>query len=99
MIAARQQLEGDGPFLLGSPIPVGDALSLALSPNGTFLAAGQRDGTILIVANATNMPVGAPLTVHEGGAEDPDCGPHGTHLVPRRRDGKLRVWPGEARLN
>lgn len=95
MIAARQELEGDGPFLLGSPIPVGDALSLALSPNGAFLAAGQRDGTILIVDTVTHTPVGAPLTGHEGGVEDLDFSPDGTKLVSSGDDGTIRLWPVE----
>jgi WD40 repeat protein len=95
MIAARQQLEGDGPFLLGSPIPVGDALSLALSPNGAFLAAGQRDGTIIIIDTETRMPVGAPLTGHKGGVEDLDFSADGTQLVSSGDDGTIWLWPVE----
>jgi WD40 repeat protein/serine/threonine protein kinase len=95
MIAARLQLEGDGPFLLGSPIPVGDALSLALSPDGAFLAAGQRDGAIMIVDTATRMPVGAPLTGHDGGVEDLEFSPDGSRLVSSGDDGTIRLWPVE----
>ncbi len=93
MIAARQALAGNGPFLLGSPIPVGDALSLALSPNGAFLAAGQRDGSIVIVDTATRMPVGAPLSGHEGGVEDLEFSPDGNRLVSSGDDGTIRLWP------
>jgi WD40 repeat protein/serine/threonine protein kinase len=95
MIAARLELAGDGPFLLGSAIPVGDALSLALSPNGAFLAAGQRDGSILVVDTATRMPVGAPLTGHEGGVEDLKFSPDGSRLVSSGDDGTIRLWPVE----
>ena len=45
MIEAREQLAGNGPHLLGSPIQVGDALSLAItSGKGAYVAVGGRDG-------------------------------------------------------
>lgn len=95
MIAARQQLAGDGPYLLGSPISVGDALSLAMSPDGAFLAVGGRDGSIAMIDTLTHQPVGAPLTGHDGGVEDLDFSPDGTLLASAGDDGTIRLWPVE----
>ena len=93
MIAARQRLAENGPHLLGGPIPVGDALSLALSPDGAFLAVGGRDGTVTIIDPVTKQPVGAPLNGHDGGVEDLEFGPDGRMLASAGNDGSVRLWP------
>lgn len=104
MIAARLQLAGPAPHLLGSPIQAGDAKSLAMSPDGSYLAIGRRDGTIGIVDTHARQPVGPPLTGHRGGIEDLAFSSDGSLLVSAGSDRTARVWPigdgfaGEGRI-
>jgi WD40 repeat protein len=70
MLAARRVLSQSGPFLVGSPIPAGDALSIAVSPDGAVLASAQREGAIAIIDTATGRPVGPSLHGHDGGVSD-----------------------------
>src|SRR6185312_2362233 len=49
MIAARKLLTRGDPVVLGSPIPAGDALAIAMSPDGSLLAVGERNGSIDII--------------------------------------------------
>mgnify|MGYP000545085843 CR=1 FL=1 len=92
MIEARRTLSGRGPFLLGSPISVGDAMSIAMSPEGTLLAAGRRDGTIILVDTAMRRPIGPILKGHEGGVQDLAFTPDGDGLVSAGDDGVVHFW-------
>lgn len=93
IIAARQQLAGTGPHLLGSPIQVGDALALAMSPDGAFVAVGGRDGTITLIDALNRQPVGTPLIGHEGGVEELAFSPDSKQLASAGDDGTVRLWP------
>lgn len=95
MVAARLQLAGIAPHLLGSPIQVGDALSLAMRPDGAFMAVGGRDGTIRMIDAVTRQPVGPPLAGHDGGIEDLKFSPDGAVLVSGGNDRTVRLWPVE----
>src|SRR5258707_725143 len=80
-IAARELLTRGNPVVLGSPIPAGDALAIAMSPDGSLLAVGQRNGNIDIVNTATRKRVGPSLRGHSSGVEDLDFSPNGQQLA------------------
>ena len=92
MIAARELLTRGNPVVLGSPIPAGDALAIAMSPDGSLLAVGQRNGNIDIVNTATRNRVGPSLRGHSSGVEDLDFSPNGQQLASVGDDGKLELW-------
>ena len=92
MIAARDLLTRGNPVVLGSPIPAGDALAIAMSPDGSLLAVGQRNGNIDIVDTATRKRVGPSLRGHSSGVEDLDFSPNGQQLASVGDDGKLELW-------
>jgi WD40 repeat protein/energy-coupling factor transporter ATP-binding protein EcfA2 len=92
MFAARQMLTAGRPILVGSPLPAGDALAIAVSPNGSLVATAQRDGTIEIIDAATRQRVGPAIRGHDGGVQDLDFAPDGRSLASVGHDGLLQVW-------
>ena len=92
MIAARTLLTRGDPVVLGSPIPAGDALAIAMSPDGLLLAVGERNGSIDIIDTATRKRVGPSLRGHSRGVEDLDFSPNGQQLASVGDDGKLELW-------
>src|SRR5262249_27703416 len=92
MIAARDLLTRGNPVVLGSPIPAGDALAVAMSPDGSLLAVGQRNGNIDVLNTATRKRVGPSLRGHSSGVEDLDFSPNGQQLASVGDDGKLKLW-------
>ncbi len=93
LLAARQALVRDGPVLVGSPLAVGDALAIALSPDGRVLASARRDGRIDLIETRSRQPLGPPLHAHRGGIRDVDFSPDNQWLVSAGADGSLRLWP------
>ena len=92
LLAARLALSRGGPVPLGSPIDMGDAKVLSLSPDGTLLAAGGRDGIIALASTITHRLAGEKRQGHKGGVEDLDFGPRGDALASVGDDGMVRLW-------
>ena len=97
MVTARRFLEQGGPFLIGSPISVGDTLVIALSPDGSRLATGQRNGTVELFDTATGDRIGPGLLGHSGGIWDVEFGPNGRWLASAGADGVIHLWDLDSR--
>ncbi|MEZ5830109.1 MAG: protein kinase [Dongiaceae bacterium] len=93
LLASRLALSKGGPALLGSPVLAGDARVLALSGDGSLLAAGGRDGGIELIDTATRLPAGPRVLGHKGGVEDLDFGVDAKTLASVGDDGLLQLWP------
>ncbi|MGI9436105.1 MAG: protein kinase domain-containing protein [Geminicoccaceae bacterium] len=92
MIGARRTLAGEGPFLVGSPVQVGDALAIALEGKGNLLGVGQREGPIEIFDIENRRWIPPSLKGHEGGVRDLDFGPEGRWLASAGADGSVWLW-------
>lgn len=92
LLAARHALSSGGPVPLGSPLIVGDAKAISLSPDGTLLAVGGRDGTISMASAITRGVLSARIKGHDGGVEDLDFSPRGDFLASVGDDGKILLW-------
>lgn len=92
MVSARQHLAKGGPFLLGSPLVAGQALSIALNPQGSILAIGTVDGVINLVDTASRTPIQGGVQDHIGGIRDIAFHPEGRMMVSAGTDGTLRLW-------
>jgi WD40 repeat protein/serine/threonine protein kinase len=93
LLAARFALSKGGPALLGSAVSAGDARVLALSTDGTLLAAGGRDGSIDLIDAITRKPAGPSVRGHKGGIEDLDFDPSSETLASAGDDGLVQLWP------
>ena len=92
MLAARRTLAEDGPFLVGSPIDVGDALAIALDAQGSQLAVGQREGLINIFDIENRRWIQPGFTGHKGGVRDLEFDPAGGRLASAGADGTVWLW-------
>src|SRR3546814_7756933 len=75
-----------------SDLAAGDALSFAISQDGSLLATGRRDGTIELIDTALRRPVGPSLRGHQGGIQDVAFAPDGRTLVSAGDDGAILEW-------
>ena len=93
MVAARKALTRGAPILAGGAVGAGDALSVAMSPDGRFVAIGRRDGSLALVDARTRRPAGPEVSTDIGGLEDLGFDPTGEHLVAVGNRGALVAWP------
>ena len=92
MVSARQVLAEGGPFLLGSPIVAGDAMSIALNPQGSVLTIGNLDGRIQFLDVATHQPLQPDVQNHIGGVRDIEFSPNGQSMISAGADGRILLW-------
>jgi WD40 repeat protein len=70
----------------------GSVTSVAYSPDGTTLASGGSDGTIILWDVASRTPLGEPLTRHADQVLSVAYSPDGTTLASGGSDGTIILW-------
>lgn len=96
LISARQTLASGGPFLLGSPMVAGDALSIAINPQGSILSVGKLNGEIVFFDVVTREELQPVSQDHSGGVRDMEFSPDGKSMVSAGVDGRLLLWQRDA---
>lgn len=92
LLEARQVLAQKKPFLLGSPIAAGDALSIAIDNLGATLASGLRNGSIRLFDIRDRLTAGDVINGHDGGIQDLDFSTDSNRLASVGDDGAVKVW-------
>ena len=70
----------------------GTVFSVAFSPDGKTLAAGDLDGTVRLWDVATRRQLGSPLTSPTGTVQSVAFSPDGKTLASGSADGTVRLW-------
>lgn len=86
---ARAETQGPVPF--GAPLPVGDALTVTMTPDGETLITGGRDGNV----TAWNLDSGTArrrFKGHTGGVQEAAVDPTGDRVATAGADGTVWVW-------
>ncbi|HTX95985.1 MAG TPA: TIR domain-containing protein [Mycobacterium sp.] len=69
-----------------------DVKNVAVSGDGTVLATGNRDGTIVLRDVETGRQIGEPIRGHDAWVMAMAFSPDGTRLVSGDRDGVMQLW-------
>lgn len=84
---------GESPLApAASSFVVGDALSVAVSPDGSLVASGYRDGTVQIWEPMMGAAVGTIVAAHDGAINDIVFTADGTGLITASNDRTVRLW-------
>jgi WD40 repeat protein/serine/threonine protein kinase len=93
LVTATAALESDPVVPAGSPIDVGDALTVSVHPEGEWAAVGLRQGgDISFVDLASGEPIGSPLSGHDKPASAIVFTPDGGTMISAGQDGAILVW-------
>ena len=95
IVLARDTLSGADIVPNNEPIPVGDVLTAVVTPDGSTIITGARDGTIRLWDTKTGEALAA-LTGLEGGVEEAAIDPSGRWLVAAGPGG---LWRWDLRTN
>lgn len=83
-----------------SPFNVGDALTLAVHPDGDWAAVGSRQtGDIRLFDLTDGSPFGSPLSGHDDPVAAIDFSPDGTSMISAGQDGVILAWSVENPLD
>ncbi|UWR21191.1 protein kinase domain-containing protein [Sulfitobacter sp. S190] len=93
LLKARSILATGLPVPMGTPVAVGDALALAISPDGRHVIVGGRDGTIRILDATNRQQIGERLVSDLGGIQDIAFAPDGKRLAAVGDKGHVAIWP------
>ncbi|HVQ87316.1 MAG TPA: hypothetical protein VMT88_03945 [Actinomycetes bacterium] len=86
------QVLADARFVPSGPaVSVGDASSIAISPDGELIVTGNRDGSIS-TWSATGQSLDRGVPGHTLAIEEMDFTPDGQQLVSGGDDTTIRVW-------
>lgn len=99
LVSARHRLFQGGPFLFGSPLVAGQALAIALNPQGSILAVAGVDGSVDLIDTASRQYLLRGVRDHVGGVRDLVFSPDGRQLVSSGTDGSLRLWRADRTSN
>jgi WD40 repeat protein len=75
----------------GEPVSVGDASTAVVSPDGSLVVTGNRDGSIS-TWNASGDRLADPVHGHTAAIEEMDFTPDGRSLVSVSDDGSVVFW-------
>lgn len=86
---ARAETQVPVPF--GAPLPVGDALTVTMTPDGESLVTGARDGVVKVWNLATGTER-RRFTRHTGGVQEAAVDPAGKQVATAGADGTVWLW-------
>ncbi|HYM52660.1 MAG TPA: AAA family ATPase [Candidatus Dormibacteraeota bacterium] len=75
----------------GPEVSVGDASTVAVSPNGSLIVTGNRDGSIS-TWNSTGVPLAGNVAGHALAIEEMTFTPDGRWILSGAHDGTVLVW-------
>ncbi len=90
LVYASEELAGEF-ARSGQPIGVGDATTIAVSPDGSLIATGNRDGS-LSTWGSDGASLARDVPGHTEAIEEMDVTPDGRSLLSVSDDGSVLLW-------
>lgn len=91
LVESAQRLESVAFAPAASPVVVGDALSIAVSPDGRLIATGTRDGSLQLWDDRS-QPMGQPIPGHDKAINEISFTPAGDAVITAGDDGLILMW-------